>query len=159
MNWLTNIDFQRAMARLDGTITTAARLGHPDGVALDERRQGRNQLSGHANALENLALLLAMQSPALLAIIRDETDLAEDMGQGSAESRNQVIKTQIADALTALRAARGNDIIARELRSNAPITVNSACQTYLSVGLGGGQDTGGGGDTVVKRTLKLLAHQ
>lgn len=103
-------------------------------------------------------MLLAQESPGLLGVIKGHTKLSADMGAGSSESRNQLIKSAIADALSALRASRGSDIIARELGSNAPITVDAAC-TYLSAGLSGVQGAGGGGDTVVKRTLKLLAHQ
>jgi hypothetical protein len=159
MDWTKDAGFQRALSRLDGIITTAARLGHPDGQALEGRRQGVNNLQGHANALEPLAVLLARKSPALLTTIKSLTKLSADMGQGSAESRDPQIKASIAAAVSALRAAHGSDIIAREIKSNHPITVDSACDTYLSSGLGGTQGAGGAGDTVVKRTLKLLAHQ
>lgn len=159
MDWTKDPAFQRSLSRLDGIITTAARLGHPDGQALEGRRQGVNNLQGHANALEPLALLISQKSPALLVTIRNLTNLSSDMGPGSKESRDPQIKAAIAAAVSTLRASHGNDIIARELKSQDPITVDTACNTYLSSGLGGAQDTGGAGDTVLKRTLKLLAHQ
>ena len=58
MDWTANVGFQKKLSRLDGIIATAARLGHPDGRALKARRQGQNNLQGHANALEPLAVLL-----------------------------------------------------------------------------------------------------
>lgn len=159
MDWTKDSAFQRSLSRLDGIITTAARLGHPDGQALDGSRQGVNNLQGHANALEPLALLLAQKSPALLPIIKSLTKLSDDMGAHSSEARDQNIKSTIAGAITALRGTCGSDVIAREIKNGDPITVDSACDTYLSSGLGGGQGAGGAGDTVVKRALKLLAHQ
>jgi hypothetical protein len=158
VNWTSDATFQISLGRLDGIITTAARLGHPDGQALHGRRQGVNNLQGHANALEPLAVLLAQNSPALLIEIKSLTNLSNDMGQGSSEARDPQIRSIIASAIADLRSTCGNDVIAHEMRSNAPITVDSACDTYLSISLGGAQAAGGAGDTVVKRTLKLLAH-
>ena len=158
MDWTANVRFQKKLSRLDGIIATAARLGHPDGRALKARRQGQNNLQGHANALEPLAVLLAQTSPALLSVVKARTSLAANMGRGTTEARDSQITSNIASAIGSLCAACGSDIIAHELKSGNTITVDSACATYLSVGLNGGQTKGGGGDTVVKRVLKFLAQ-
>jgi hypothetical protein len=57
-----------------------------------------------------------------------------------------------------LLSARGADIIAESIRSHSPQDAASIAATYLSSDYGGGQGTGGAGDTVLKRTIKLLAH-
>jgi hypothetical protein len=158
MDWTKDQGFQHLLSRLDGIITAAARLKHPDGKALDNRRRGVHNLQGHANALEPLAALLFQESPILRDLIRERTALSEDMGPHTREARDSIIRDAIAGAITDLRATRGSDIISREMQGLSPITVDSACDTYLSTGLGGGQSSGGAGDTVVKRVLKLLAH-
>ncbi len=158
MDWTTDAQFRMSLSRLNGIIATAARLAHPDGKALKARRQGKNNLQGHANALEPLALLLAQIYPALLASIKARTSLNANMGQGTTEARDQQITLNIASAISGLRANYGSDIIAHEIRSGNAITVDSACNTYLSVSLGGNHVGGGGGDTVVKRVLKFLAQ-
>lgn len=80
------------------------------------------------------------------------------MGKGSTESRDKALRDDIAAALSSLQASHGTDIVSHEIRSKRPITVSKACRTYVSVVLGGSQPNGGAGDTVVKRTLKLIAQ-
>lgn len=157
-DWARDHRFQLALARLSGAIAASAKLGLSDARAIRWRAAGGANLQGHENALVPVALLLAMQDPTLVRRVRRATDLANSMGKGSTESRDKALRDDIAAALSSLQASHGTDIVSHEIRSKRPITVSKACRTYVSVVLGGSQPNGGAGDTVVKRTLKLIAQ-
>ena len=55
-------------------------------------------------------------------------------------------------------SSSGQDIVAEEMTSGIAQSAADVARTYLSTSWGGGQPKGGGANTVVKRTLKLLAH-
>lgn len=157
-NWVNDYEFQLALARLSGAIAAAATLGLSDARAIRWRAAGGANLQGHENALVPVALLLAMQDPSLVRRVRRSTSLAQSMGRGSTESRDQALRDDIALALRRLQATRGTDIVSRQLGNNQPISVDRACRTYLSTRLNGSQQNGGAGDTVIKRVLKLIAQ-
>lgn len=157
-NWTKDLSFQLALARLGGAIAASAKLGLSDARAIRWRAAGGANLQGHVNALVPLALLLAKQDPSLVRRVRRTTSLANDMGKGSSEARDASLRTDIAAALSTLQASQGADVVAHEIRNGKAITVGQACSTYLSSSLGGSQRSGGAGDTVIKRSLKLIAH-
>lgn len=157
-NWTSDHKFQLALARLSGAIAASAKLGLSDARAIRWRAAGGANLQGHENALVPLALLLAMQDPSLVRRVRLTTSLAGNLGKGSTESRDKSLRDDIAAALLSLQTAKGSDVVSHEIRSRKPITVSKACNTYVSAALSGSQPRGGAGDTVIKRSLKLIAH-
>lgn len=78
--------------------------------------------------------------------------------RGSVEARDPLIWRAVRNGVQLLIATRGDDIIAEELRGGAPQSIERVAETYLSQRYGGGHLRGGAGDTVIKRTLKLMAH-
>jgi hypothetical protein len=157
-NWVNDLRFQLALARLSGAIAAAATLGVCDARAIRWRAAGGANLQGHENALVPVALLLAMQNPSLVRQVRRSTSLIQSMRRGSTESQDKALRDDIAAALRGLRATHGTDIVSHQLRNNLPISVDHACRTYLSTRFNGSQQNGGAGDTVIKRTLKLIAQ-
>lgn len=151
-------EFQTAVAKARRLIEREAKGGSEDAVALVERKNGKNNLQGHYNSLVPLAVLLASEYPDLLEDIRSGTRLSHNMGRGSYEARKSNVWSPVKKAVRKLQKARGSDVVAGELRSGRPQTVNQVSKTYLSKRYGGSHPHGGGGDTVLKRTLKLLAH-
>tara|TARA_R100000365_G_C2736918_1_gene66105 strand:- start:498 stop:977 length:480 start_codon:yes stop_codon:yes gene_type:complete len=158
MDRTATLVFKEELARLDGVIRMGARLQNPDAMALEGRRHGLNNLQGHANALEGLVVALIEIQPNLLSTLRPLTRLNRKMGKGDFETSNAAIRAAISSTVVAARTGHGADIIAHEIKTGNPVTIDTACDTYLPLSLGGGQDSGGGGGTVVKRALKLLAH-
>ncbi|NKC32063.1 hypothetical protein [Falsiroseomonas selenitidurans] len=157
-NWTTDIGFRLALARLGGAIVASGRLGLIDARSIRWRASGGANLQGHANTLVPLSLLLAMTDKTLVRRVRRDTDLTRDMGRGSVESLNKSLRDDIGVAMSNLRSTQGSDIVAQEIKSKRNITVNKACDTYLSIAMGGSHARGGAGDTVVKRTLKIIAQ-
>lgn len=130
----------------------------PDASALFQRTRGQNNLQGHAHSIVPLAVLLARVYPQLLLAIRINTDLQHGMTGQSAEARLKAVWLPVQTGIQLLIASRGGDIVSETFGRATPQTVSRVADTYLSVRYGGGQQRGGAGDTVVKRTLKLLAH-
>lgn len=130
----------------------------PDAEALVRRARGENQLSGHAHSVLPLAVLVARTFPHVLTIIRARTDLHNSMAPRASETRDTLIWTPVKRGVQLVVATRGDDIIAEEIRTGNSQTVDRVATTYLSLRYGGGQPQGGAGDTVLKRTLKLMAH-
>ena len=136
-------------------VLAASNVG--DARRLAQRSQGWHNLQGHARAVVPLAVWLARMHPEILCNIRDMTNLGHTMSSTSQEARGDFWD----DVKAVLRASLqqyGNDSIAVGLRPNSPETAIKIADTYLSADYGGGQRTGGAGTTVLKRTLKLLAH-
>lgn len=76
----------------------------------------------------------------------------------TAEARDRYLWRKAMNATRLLIQERGADIIAEEIATGREQSVRQVAMTYLSTQFGGGQTTGGAGNTVIKRTLKLLAH-
>ena len=130
----------------------------PDATALYQRGRNVNNLSGHANSIIPLAVLIAREYPALLAVIRARTELRRAMTARSFEARDRYLWRKVMNATKLLVADRGGDIIAEELATGMPQSAKKVAKTYLSTAFGGSQTGGGAGNTVIKRTLKLLAY-
>ena len=147
-------------ALLSATETITAVLaagGVRDAQRLAERSVGWHNLQGHARAVVPLAVWLAMRHPEILCAIREMTDLGTLMSNTSPEARGAFwddVKTLLRDSLR----QSGHDLIAIRQRPSSPTTAREIATTYISADYGGGQTSGGGGTTVLKRTLKLLAH-
>ena len=139
-------------------IIHALHLGEVgDATSLIQRTAGLHNLQGHARALIPLAVWVALHRPNLLPEIRQNTALHVVMDNQSEETRSPVWD-QVKEATIELLQARGQDRISVGDTDDAPETAAETANTYLSDSYGGGHTTGGAGDTVLKRTLKLLAH-
>ncbi|MBX6362422.1 MAG: hypothetical protein IRZ00_01030 [Gemmatimonadetes bacterium] len=150
--------FTTAVAATRHAITDLAAHGVADALALVRRVRGVNHLQGHANSIVPLAVLMARVYPQVLQVVRARTDLRNGLDPQGPETRDQLVWRTVKTGVQLLVAVRAADIIAEEMRTGAPQTVENVAQTYLSQRFGGGQPRGGAGDTVVKRTLKLMAH-
>ncbi len=127
-----------------------------DAISIRDRFNGQHNLQGHARGVVPLALWLALHRPRLLATIRDNTDLDVAMTGDSPEARAE-FWTEIQAAITELLQQRGGDRIRRGEAADTPETTSEIARV-LSTLYGGNQTTGRGADTVLKRSLKLLAH-
>lgn len=85
------------------------------------------------------------------------TNLGTNMSNTSQEARG-AFWDDVKAVLRASLQQYGNDLIAVGLRTTSPETAQEIAHTYISADYGGGQTSGGAGTTVLKRTLKLLAH-
>lgn len=104
-----------------------------------------------------LAVWLTIRRPDLLKLIRSKTKLANEMKATSSEAR-AAFWGEIKDAIKAELTKNGADVISSADKTNSPTTAQEIAETYLSADYGGGQTKGGAGNTVLKRSLKLLAH-
>ncbi|WP_462409358.1 hypothetical protein [Neobacillus sp. Marseille-QA0830] len=153
------VEFQAKLEGTRATIKSLADNGIPDARALIARGLGAHNLQGHDASILPLAVLYSQYNPSLLTDLKNLTSLNNDMGDRSnGEARNNFAWNPIKRDLAAFKAVHGSDIIAQELRSGIPQTVDDVLRTYLSDNYLGGHTTGGAGDTVLKRTLKLLGH-
>ncbi len=149
--------FASAVAATHQAIRHLARVGIEDARALVRRSRGWNHLQGHARSVVPLAVLLARKNLNIVRAIRTATVLRQPMTSTSREARDRVWG-RVGTAIRNLLRSQGGDVIAAELRSRRPQTARSIARTYLSRRYAGGQGRGGAGDTVLKRTLKILAH-
>ncbi len=80
------------------------------------------------------------------------------MDKHSAEARDGVwdgVKT----GMIQLLATSGADVLTPPgTKVNSPVSAANIAQTYLRTNYGGSQQAGGERNTVIERTLKLLAH-
>ena len=150
--------FSALIAAAEASINTLANAGVRDAHALVLRQKGWNNLQGHARALIPLALWFIRAHPAHLASLRKSTSLRSDMGRSSREARNRGLWQPIQADLRGFLSRKGSDIITVRASTRSPQTAQHVANTYLSDTYGGGQTTGQAGNTVFKRTLKLLAH-
>ncbi|HAM79222.1 hypothetical protein [Ornithinibacillus bavariensis] len=142
------------------TIKGLADYHISDAIALVDREAGVHQLSGHYASIVPLAVFFSHKYPSYLANIKNRTSLRNGMGEtsglGYQEARNSEIWSPIKDAMADFKAIYGTDIITKNSNGD-PKTVNDILN-YLSEKYSGNLKTGGGGDTVFKRTLKILGH-
>ena len=146
---------------LHGAVLAIIQALHLEGIgdatSLTQRRAGLYNLQGHARAVIPLAVWVALRRPDLLPEIRQSTNLHVVMDNQADETRAPVWD-QVKEATIELLGARGQDRVSVGDEEDSPETAADTARTYLSDSYGGGQDTGGGADTVLKRTLKLMAH-
>lgn len=154
----TDPAFLATLFGVQGMIRRLAELGIPDAQSLVDRQHGEHNLQGHARRLIPLAVWLARQHPELLRVVRRDTNIRTAMDRGSSESRDRDLWQQVQDALCDSLARHGDDTLTDRDRANAPATAQEAATAYLPTDWGGGQVGGGGGATVIKRTLKLMSH-
>ena len=144
-------------AATQAIIGALAREGISDATSLERRAAGVHNLQGHARALIPLALWVAVRRPDLLPVIRQNTRLDVEMDNHSQETR-AAFWDQVKESVIALLQERGQDRVSVGEADDVPETATAIAGTYLSDSYGGSHTTGGAGDTVLKRTLKLLAH-
>lgn len=156
-NYLKRNDFLLLLDLLERTTAQFATKKIPDAGALIVREQGEHNLQGHARRVMPLAVWLVIRRPDLLNLIRSKTKLSNEMTASSSEAR-LAIWGQVKDAITNELSKGGSDLVSVADRANTPTTANEIAHTYLGAGYGGGQTSGGAGNTVLKRALKLLAH-
>lgn len=157
-NFTIHQDFHDKVIALEQSVKTLGNKKIPDALALLERESGVHNLQGHARRLMPLAVWLVMKRPDILDEVRRATNLRHQMTSHSAEARGSFWKF-VKDAMKTEIKKNGMDVISTADRANAPITAKAITRTYLSVDYGGGQISGGGGNTVLKRSLKIMAHK
>jgi hypothetical protein len=156
-NYKNRRDFPLLVDLLEMAAKRFAAQKIPDAKALVVREKGLHNLQGHAMRVMPLAVWLAIRRPDLLKLIRGKTKLATEMKASSSEARAAfwgVVKDAIQDELS----KSGADVLTSADKTNTPTTAQEIANTYLSADSGGGQTKGGAGNTVLKRSLKLLAH-
>ena len=153
----TEPSFQATLKATEAMIESYAANGVPDAEALLKRAGGWNHLQGHRHSLVPLVVAFLRENRDVLGDIQGGTELTHSMGTGGSTEARAPFWAAVKDRMKAFRAAHGATVIAGEKGTGAPQTVDDI-STYLSTGWVGEQSTGGGGDTVIKRTLKLVAH-
>lgn len=148
--------FQAAVVAAEAGIEHLAQAKIRDAKALIDRRHGRNNLQGHYNALVPFSVLLLRLNPSLAGLIRAQTSLAQEMTARSAEARDIAIWAPVQAASSRLISKDPAGVLG-DMLSGGPLRVRDAAR-YLSTRYGGAQTSGSGGDTVLKRTLKLVSH-
>ena len=128
-----------------------------DATSLVDRATGWHNLQGHMRGIVPLTVWLVLHRPDLLCPVQTGTDLDVLMSRESGESGAE-FWDDVKFGLRNLLQEHGDDRIVIGERTNSPTTPNRIASTYLSVDYGGGQTTGGAGNAVLKRTLKLLSH-
>lgn len=150
-------DFTLLLGLLESIVRSLAATGVPDAKALSIRAKGVHNLQGHAMRVMPLAVWLVMRRPDLLKAIRRATKLRTTMQASSSEARS-VLWRDVQVAIQKELSMHGSDVLSSADRTNTPTTASAIAATYLSSDYGGGQTRGGAGNTVLKRSLKLLAH-
>ncbi|WP_214793969.1 MULTISPECIES: hypothetical protein [unclassified Exiguobacterium] len=146
-------------AKVTGTLSMIEQLAHddiPDAMQLISRRDGTQNLSGHYQKIIPLAIRFSIFNPDLLARVKSNTYLENSMDPHNADTRSEIWE-EVKAAMITLVENNGNDVVITNSDSH-PSSVKEIADTYLSTRYGGSHTTGGAGDTVFKRTLKLLAH-
>ena len=136
-----------------------------------DREEGENNLQGHAWSVIPLAVHYGRHHRDTMNEIRQANlDLSVSMDDGYSaaneqeriasrnETRHEVWNRASGEMRAFLASPNGQDTVAQTMTGGRPQTAADVANTYLKDTWGGGQTSGGGGNTVVKRTLKLLAH-
>lgn len=150
--------FRAAVDGLHTSIETLAQANVPDAVRLWNRRNGGNNLQAHYSSIVPLAVWLSRRYPQHLPRLRAGTSLRHDMTHGSAEGGNRRLWHPIQQDMICYLNHSGADVVAEAMATGSPQSGSTVASTYLSTRYGGGQTSGRAGDTVLKRTLKLVAH-
>ena len=148
-------DYQHINATITQCAGTTPQVD--DAEELRKRRDNNyNKMRGHAHSTPALAVLYARTYPNDIPLIRQATQLSRS---SRLESRYVVWKTVMANT-KALLQSQGSDIVSEQVSTSKPQTAQEVAKTYLSTKYGGKLtgSQGGKGDTILKRTLKLIAH-
>lgn len=129
-----------------------------DAITLYQRGQGWNNLQAHSYCVIPVALYFSQRVPSILCEIQQRTNINRPMGPYSLEARDQELWRRVQDAFSIFLDEYGDDIVTETKKTRSPRTCRRVAHTYLSVLYSGSQTRGGAGNTVLKRTLKLLAH-
>lgn len=129
-----------------------------DANMLYRRGQGWNSLQAHSYCVIPVALYFSQKFPNILRVIRQGTNINRSMSRQSAEARDQALWRPVQKAFRAFLNRNGNDIVTHTKSTKSPRTCRQVANTFLSQNYGGAHAGGGRGDTVLKRTLKVLAH-
>lgn len=156
-NLTNNASFTALVAATETMVAVLANAGIPDAEMLMLRQAGWNNLQGHVRGLIPLAAWFIRHEPSHLQVLHARTNLNSNMSSISSEARGSVWDA-VARDLRHLLSTRGGDVITVATNSSTPTTAARIARTYLSTQYGGGQNRGGAGNTVFKRTLKLMAH-
>ena len=149
--------FAARLVAAESAISELAEAGVEDANKLVIRSEGWNNLQGHARAVIPLAIWFLTLAPTHTSNVRDNTYLTTDMSSTSTEAQAAFWEA-IQNEMKALLGKQGSDRIVVGTQSNSPETAERIAETYLSERYGGGQTSGGAGDTVFKRTLKIVSH-
>ena len=150
-------EFAAAVAAARAGIAEFAKRRVPDAVAIQQRLHGKHNLQGHAHSVVPLAVLVARENRGLLQMARQRTKLRADMAS-TPEKRDALLWGSLEVAIRSVLGAQGGDCISETIKGDEPQTARRVAKTYLTMRYGGGHAGGGAGDTVLKRTIKLLAH-
>jgi hypothetical protein len=156
-NYTLTKEFNDEISKLENNVRGLAKKKIPDALALLDRECGVHNLQGHARRLMPLAVWLVIRRPDLIDEVKRCTNLKNQMTSHSVEARGSFWNF-VKSAMKSEIKKNGKDIISSSDKSNAPITVEEIARTYLSIDYGGGQVNGGGGNTVLKRSLKIISH-
>lgn len=152
----TDPAFLSAVTGTRSAIQQLDKLSVPDAYALEFRKSGGNNLQGHVTSIVPLAVAFIRMNHDLAASVRGFTNLANNMGPGSAEAKN-ANWSAIISRLHQFKTSYGSYDVALQ-KGGKVIDVNHVMNSYLSAIYHGGQSTGSAGDTVFKRTLKIYCH-
>jgi len=157
-NFTQDPAFTALVAGTEQIIAILAGARVPDAKSLAARQAGWNNLQGHARGVIPLAVWFIRQHPHHLTRLRGSTRLRMSMSRHSSEAGNVALWQPIQSDLIQSLVMNGTDIISIGTSARSPRTAQDIANTYLSNLYGGAQTTGQAGNTVLKRTLKLLAH-
>ncbi|OCA86159.1 hypothetical protein [Bacillus sp. FJAT-27986] len=158
-DYRNDLKFQAKVSTTRFLIDFLADQGVDDAIAIKRRGQGAHNLQAHAASIVPLAVLFSLHNSSLVTNIKLNSDLYHNMGTGSSEARDPAIWNPIKAGMSNFRDIHGDDIVAEELSAPyLPQSVNDVLRTYLSDNYLGDHTNGGAGDTVLKRTLKILSH-
>jgi hypothetical protein len=141
-------------------VVEYAMEGVGDAKALLRRAFGENNLQAHWHSMFPVAIYFAIHNFDILDDIKENTDLGHEMTTGSPEASNTELWDPVANQFQQfVNGNRGNDIVSEGMDDPTDErSVQDVAENFMSGTWAGGQAGGGAGDTVVKRTLKLLSH-
>lgn len=148
-------------------IVEYAAQGVGDAKALLRRAFGENNLQSHWHWMFPVAVYFAIQNFEVLGDVKNQTDLDNEMNTPHGEAGDTDLWNPIQEEFRDfLDSSQGGNIITEKLGDpREELTSRDVARGkpdgrdgLMSEAWAGGHADGGAGDTVVKRTLKLLAH-
>jgi len=150
--------FTSLVAATEAIVHVFATAGVRDARSLAVRQAGWYALPGEVRGLIPLGVWFIRRHPKHLSSLRTHTSLGVAMGRDSCEAKDPSLWEPIQNDLRNYLATNGGDVIALGTQPSAPILALDIAHNYLSAIYGGGHTSRQPGDTILKRTLKLLAH-
>lgn len=126
-------------------------------------------MQSHPHTIVPLAVHFGRYHRDTMTEIRRATKLENNMDDGRsgtederrrnrAETRHEVWERVKREMDTFVKGPHAADVISETL-GGEPRTVAQVAENFLSEEYGGGYESGHGGNSVIKRTLKLTAHR